>query len=274
MDGSTDTDHWLDLHAATVMRNGRRLLDHVTLAIARGTHTVVLGPNGSGKSTLVKLIERRLYPLARDPDDGTRAYVRLFGRERWHIADLKAQIGVVSAAVQREFAEEETLTAFDAIVSGFLATRGTTGVSAQVTLAQRDAAAQALVRLGIAHLSERIVGTLSSGEARRVLIARALVYRPQVLLLDEPCNGLDLASRRRFLDDLRTLAQAGTTLVMVTHHVEEILPEIDRVVMLHAGRVLADGDKHTLLDEAHMTELFGLPIAVSRAGDWYNARLR
>ncbi|HEX7339031.1 MAG TPA: ATP-binding cassette domain-containing protein [Rhodanobacteraceae bacterium] len=274
MDGNIETDNWLDIHAASVMRDGRCLLDHVTLAIARGTHTVVLGPNGSGKSTLVKLIERRLYPLARDPDGATRPHVRLFGRERWHIADLKAQIGVVSADVQREFADEEALSAFDAVVSGFLATRGTAGVEAQVTPAQRAAAGEALARVGIAHLADRIVGTLSSGEARRVLIARALVFHPQVLLLDEPCSGLDMASRRRFLDDLRGLARGGTTLVMVTHHVEEILPEMQRVVMLRDGQVLADGHKQALLDDAHLTGLFGLPVEVKRSGDWYSARLR
>jgi iron complex transport system ATP-binding protein len=114
------------------------------------------------------------------------------------------------------------------------------------------------------------MSTLSTGEARRVLIARALVHKPKALLLDEPCAGLDPASRRVFLESLRRLA-ANTTLIMVTHHIEEILPEIGHIVMLREGRVLHEGDKPDLLDSAHLTELFGMPVEVRARGDWYSA---
>lgn len=273
MDLPTDNSPWLDVHAATVMRDGNRLLDHVDLRMQRGGHTAILGANGSGKSTLVKLIERRLYPLARSPDGVEQPHVRLFGRERWDIAELRTLIGVVSADVQRDFAEEATLTAYEAVVSGFFASRGL-GLDDQVDATQQQQAMQALERMQAAHLAQRVVGTLSTGEARRVLIARALVYQPRVLLLDEPCAGLDMASRRHFLADLRGLAREGTTLVLVTHHVEEIVPEIERVVMLRGGRVHADGRKAELLGDARMSELFDLPVEVRRSGEWYSAHLR
>ncbi|HET7269006.1 MAG TPA: ATP-binding cassette domain-containing protein [Oleiagrimonas sp.] len=272
MDNPTDSTNWLDAHAATVMRDGNRLLDAIDLRMARGEHTAILGANGSGKSTLVKLIERRLYPLARNPDGPERPHMRLFGRERWDISELRRLIGVVSADVQRDFADEATLSAYEAVVSGFFASRGL-GLDQEVDADQKQQAMQALERMQAAHLAERVVGTLSTGEARRVLIARALVYRPRVLLLDEPCMGLDMASRRHFLADLGELARAGTTLVLVTHHVEEILPEIERVVMLRGGRILADGAKAELLGDARMSELFDMPIEVRRSGDWYSAQL-
>lgn len=273
MDIPTDTSNWLDMHAATVMRDGNRLLDHIDLRMQRGGHTAILGANGSGKSTLVKLVERRLYPLARNPDGLEPPHVRLFGRERWDISELRTLIGVVSADVQRDFAAEAALSAYEAVVSGFFASRGL-GLDHRVDTAQRQQALQALERMQVAHLAERIVGTLSTGEARRVLIARALVHRPRVLLLDEPCAGLDMASRRHFLADLRGLARDGTTLVLVTHHVEEILPEIERVVMLRDGRIHADGDKADLLGDARMSELFDMPVEVRQSDGWYSAHLR
>jgi iron complex transport system ATP-binding protein len=117
------------------------------------------------------------------------------------------------------------------------------------------------------------MATLSTGEARRVMIARALVHRPRALLLDEPCSGLDIASRRHFLESLRELARGGTTLLLVTHHVEEILPEIDHVALLREGRVVRQGRKADTLTDAALSETFGLPVQVSRHGDYYAAAL-
>lgn len=273
MDTCAEPTTWLDLHAATVMREGNRLLDNIDLRIPHGMHTALLGPNGSGKSTLVKLVERRLYPLARDPDGRHQPHVRLFGRERWHIAELRTLIGVVSADVQRDFVDENDLSAWEAVVSGFFAARGL-GLDHTVDARQRQLVVDALQRMGVSHLAQRVIGSLSTGEARRVLIARALVHQPRVLLLDEPCAGLDMASRRRFLADLRALAQGGTTLVLVTHHVEEILPEIERVVLLRDGRIQADGAKTQLLTDARLSALFEMPVTVQQSDAWYAAHLR
>jgi len=265
----TDHDALLSIDRATVLRENRRLLDALSLAIAPGQHTAILGPNGSGKSTLVKLIERRIYPLVHD--DGS-AVVRIFGRDRWNVAELRSLLGVVSSDLRREFeaSNEKTL---NAVLSGFFASM-TLGLDHIVDDAMHRQAMDALARVGAAHLAERDVSTLSTGEARRVLIARALVHRPRALLLDEPCAGLDPGTRRRFLDLLSELAREGTTLVLVTHHVEEIVPEIDHVVMLRDGRLFDQGPKERLLADSHLSALFGWPVEVERGNGFYGARLR
>lgn len=259
----------LELDQASVMQGTRLVLDRLSLAIAPGEHTALLGPNGSGKSTLVKLVTRQLYPLARK--DGA-ASVRLFGRTRWHVEELRSLLGIVSPALQLDFTSDAPVEVFDAVVSGFFAARGL-GLDHRVSPGMRQRAEEALAQMGAAHLVGRPMASLSTGEARRVLIARALVHRPRALLLDEPCTGLDPATRRYFLDSLRALAQGGTTLLLVTHHIEEILPEIGRVVMLREGRVLRDGPKAETLTGEALGELFGLPVQVHRRGDYYAASL-
>jgi iron complex transport system ATP-binding protein len=259
----------LDIDAASVLRGERLILDHLSLRIAPGQHTAILGPNGSGKSTLVKLIARQIYPLARQ--DG-RGQVRVFGRERWNVAELRGLLGIVSPAVQLDYTSDTPVEVFDAVVSGFFAARGL-GLDHRVTEAMRERAHEALEQLDASHLIGREMASLSTGEARRVLIARALVHRPRALLLDEPCAGLDLASRRRFLESLRTLARGGTTLLLVTHHIEEILPEIDHVVLLNHGRVLQQGNKAATLTDTALTATFGMPVHVHRRGDWHAATL-
>ena len=267
--GMDATTPLLSIDRATVLRDGRALLDRLSLDIAQGQHTAILGPNGSGKSTLVKLVERRLYPLVHD--DGS-AVVRIFGRDRWNVAELRSLLGVVSSDLRREF-EATHETALDTVLSGFFASM-TLGRDHMVTDEMRTRALDALERVGATPLAGRDVSTLSTGEARRVLIARALVHRPRALLLDEPCAGLDPGTRRRFLDLLRQLAREGTTLVLVTHHVEEIIPEIGHVVMLSEGRLFAEGPKERMLAEAKLSALFDWPMDVARVDGFYDARLR
>ena len=239
----------LEIDNASVMQGDRRILDGLSLRIRAGEHAAILGPNGSGKSTLVKLIARQLYPLARDGGEHT---VRIFGRDRWNITELRSLLGIVSPALQHDFTTDTPLEVVDAVISGFFAARGLARHHV-VTGAMRTRASEALELAGATHLVGREMASLSTGEARRVLIARALVHRPRALLLDEPCAGLDLASRRRFLESLRGLAQGQTTLLLVTHHVEEIVPEIDRVILLRDGQILQDGPKTSIqIGRAHV----------------------
>lgn len=258
----------LAIAEATVQIGDHVALDRLTLQVGEGEHTAVLGRNGSGKSTLVRLIARELHALAR-PDRSPS--VRIFGRDRWAVAELRQRLGIVSPALQQNFTTDAPPDVFDAVVSGFFAARGTW--HHQVTPAMRDAALEALERTGASHLLGRSMASLSTGEARRVLIARALAHRPRALLLDEPCAGLDMASRREFLAGLSALARDGTTLLLVTHHVEEIVPEIGRVVLLRGGRVLAQGDKPELLTDHMLSEAFEAPVRVQRRGDWYSAAI-
>ena len=259
----------LQIDQASVMQGERLVLDRLSLCIAAHQHTAILGPNGSGKSSLVKLVTRQLYPLAQG--QGV-ASVRIFGHERWAVAELRRLIGIISPSVQLDYTSDTPVEVFDAVVSAFFAARGLTRQH-RVTESMRESAHEALAQVGAAHLGGRAMVTLSTGEARRVMIARALVHRPRALLLDEPCSGLDIASRRHFLDSLRVLAQGGTTLLLVTHHVEEILPEIDNVLLLREGRVLQQGCKADTLTDAALSETFGLPVQVSRHGDYYAAAL-
>jgi len=253
---------------ASVVQGDRLVLDKLSLRIAEGQHTAILGPNGSGKSTLVKLLARQLYPLAKR--DGSS--VRIFGRDRWNVAELRSRLGIVSPAVQLDYTSDTPVEVFDAVVSGFFAARGIS-FNHEVTDAMRLRADEALAQVDAAGLIGRSMASLSTGEARRVLIARALVHRPRALLLDEPCAGLDMASRRHFLESLRKLARAGTTLLLVTHHVEEIVPEIDNVVLLREGRVFMQGSKSVTLTDAALSDTFGMPVRVMQHGAYYAAAL-
>lgn len=255
----------LDLEGVSVMNGAAHVLHELSLRIEEGQHSAILGPNGSGKSTLVKLITRQLYPV-----HGGR--IRIFGRDDWNVRELRGLLGIVSPAVQSDYTGNERLEVFDAVASGFFAERGLWN-GHELTAAMRARSHEALEQMAATHLIGRDMATLSTGEARRILIARALVHRPRALLLDEPCSGLDPATRRRFLETLRGLAQGGTTLLMVTHHIEEVLPEIGHLILLSEGRLLSEGTKEALLSAQCLSRLFGAPMAVERQGDWYRAHL-
>lgn len=259
----------LDIDDASVMRGDRLILDGFSLRIGAGEHTAILGANGAGKSTLVRLITRELYPLARN--DG-RPVMRVFGRDRWHVSDLRGLLGIVSPSLQHDCTSDATLEVSEAVLSSFFAAQRL-GLDHHVTAAMQARAHEALAQAGATHLLGRSMASLSTGEARRVLIARALVHRPRALLLDEPCAGLDMASRRRFLENLRGLARQGTTLLLVTHHVEEILPEIGQVVLLHDGRLLRQGSKADVLTGPLLSETFGMPVCVERHADYFSAAI-
>lgn len=255
----------LQLDAVSVLRGDRRILDDVSLRIDLGKHTVILGRNGSGKSTLVKLIAHQIHPLG-------GSGVRVFGQTHWNVFDLRKRLGIVSSTLQTEFGSDEPVRVIDAVLSGFFAAHGVWRHHV-VTDEMRLAATSALERMGVLHLADRQMGGLSTGEARRVLIARALVHGPEALLLDEPCSGLDPATRRRFLDSLRDVARSGVTLILVTHHIEEILPEISRVVMIEDGRILADGPRDDVLTDELISDLFGMPGRLERNGEWLSLQL-
>jgi len=242
-----------------------RILDRISLTIERGEHTVILGPNGSGKTSLLKLLIRQFYPSV---DDGQTGEVEIWGQTRWHVDELRKRMGVVSGELDREFSLPRSgrMTALQAVLSGF------DGVQLLSFTEQHDPdrlqeAARALRLVSAAGLAQRPLLTLSTGERRRVLIARALVHRPAALVLDEPTTGLDVVAAAAFLKTLSTLADAGITLILVTHHIEEILPEIRRAVLIRDGRIFADGPCEDLLDDATLSRLFGGELEVGRGAD-------
>jgi iron complex transport system ATP-binding protein len=246
----------------TVQRNGRIALDDVTLAIGAREHVAIVGPNGSGKSTFIKTITRELYPLARP-----ECAVRLLGRERWHVDDLRARLGIVSNDLVA--ASTRVLTGRDVVLSGFISSIGLSQHHA-VTLAMEARTAAVLTLLEVPHLATRFVNEMSSGEAKRILIGRALVHDPETLLLDEPSNSLDLHAQRELRELFRKLAQHGIGLLLVTHHLPDIVPEIDRVLLLKDGRVFRDGSKHDLLTSDTLSELFNLRVDVVRRDGYFH----
>jgi iron complex transport system ATP-binding protein len=253
----------LELTDCVVVRDGLAILSVGHLTIEAGEHVAILGPNGAGKSTLVRLLTRDVRPVPHD--DGSPA-VLLLGRERWAIADARRVMGVVSDSLQEQY--DVAVTARDAVTSGFF---GSVGLYRHqtVTPQMREKADALLELLGIELLTDRTMDTLSTGEARRALIARALVHDPAVLVLDEPTDGLDPAGRYHVLDAVGRVARAGHAIVLVTHRVSDIVPEVTRVVTLRDGRVLHDGPKAELLADGPMEDLFGIPARLEERDGWY-----
>lgn len=259
----------LALHDAALVQNGVPILSHFSLQIPDGEHCALLGPNGSGKSSLMKLLTRQWHPLARP--DGSPS-ITVFGKTRWNVFALRALLGIVSSDLHQDYAADPGRRGLELVLSGFFASHGLADHH-QVTEAMELAADRALALVEAEGLAGKPLSQMSTGEARRILIARALVHNPRALLLDEPTAGLDLVAARRFLLTLRRLAQSGTTILLVTHHVEEVLPEISRVVLLRQGAVFFDGPKSQALTSARLSALYDAPITVTQSGDYFHAQV-
>ena len=253
----------LEFVNVTVQRGERVVLDGITLSIAQGEHVAILGPNGSGKSTLIKLISRELYPLMK-PEPWS---LRILGRDRWHLFDLRNHLGLVSNDWMQMCTRD--YSGFDIVLSGFF---GSVGVwpNHHVTPEMVEKTRSVMELLEISHLSRRDTNEMSSGEARRILIARALVHDPQALILDEPTTSLDLHATHELREVLRKLAAGGISIIMVTHHLPDIIPEIGRVVLIRSGCVHADGPKCEVLRAEMLGELFGIPVEVAERGGYYH----
>jgi iron complex transport system ATP-binding protein len=262
----------LELNEATVVRQGRRILDALNLVLRSGEHTAIVGANGSGKSTLIKLFMSQIYPLARP---GLPPPVLLFGRERWNVTELRSKMGIVTPDLQQSFVSGSSMgrvRGIDAVISGFFSSE-LLFFHHTVEPGMVRAAEEALAQVGAESLSRRKMNEMSTGEVRRVLIARALVHNPEVLLLDEPTAGLDIVARRDFMGRLSDLAAAGKTLVIVTHHVEEIIPAIRRVILLRDGKISADGAPDDVLTSSAVSKAFGAKVDVRRENGHYQMRL-
>jgi len=253
----------IDFYNITVQRGERLVLDGLTLGIGEGEHVAILGPNGSGKSTLIKLISRELYP--RQKDEPWRA--RILGRDRWHLFDLRNQLGLVSNDWMQMCTRD--YSGYEIILSGFF---GSVGIwqNHHVTSAMEGKALEVMDLLEISHLAKRNTIEISSGEARRILIGRALVHGPRALILDEPTNSLDLHAEHGLRELLRKLARSGISLLMVTHHLPDIIPEIERVVTIRSGRVYFDGPKSEGLTAERLSELFAVPVEVVQRNGYYH----
>lgn len=267
IDAAQDEQHFLELRNVNVARGDRVVLHDVNLNIRAGEHVAILGPNGCGKSTLIFTITCQIYPMVQPG-----MHVRIFGRDRWDLTLLRKHFGVVGAGLVGELPGERTAvtTGLDAVVAGFFSA-STLWPNLHVTEEMRERAREALGRMEALHLAEQLVGEMSAGEKRRIIIARSLVHRPRQLLLDEPSNALDLAAQRDLRETLRRLAQEGTGLVLVTHHLGDILPEIERVILMRGGRIVGDGPREELLTETKLSELFGASVRIGRDEEWLHS---
>jgi iron complex transport system ATP-binding protein len=257
-----EMDGLIEFEKITVMRGQAAALEHVSLRIAVGEHVAILGPNGCGKSTLIKTITRECYPRL---EEGSS--VRILGRESWNIFELRTLLGIVSndlmAACTRQFSGR------DIVLSGFFSSIGI-WPHQEITAEMHDETERAMSMLEISHLADRSMDEMSSGEARRFLIARALVHKPRALVLDEPSVALDLSAQHELRQILRKLARSGIGIVMVTHHVSDLIPEVERVVLMNRGRIIADGPTREVLVESRLSKLFGRPLQLSERDGYYN----
>ncbi len=250
------SDELLSVRGARVVRDGRTILHVDDFVIREGEHLAILGPNGAGKSTLIGLLTRDVLSLWDDP------YPVLFrGRPRIELAEARRLLGVVSSSWQETVRAHLSVT--DVVLGGRFGSLGIPPhLRTRVRPADIEAAEKALAEVGMAQLAARDMMTLSTGEARRVLVARALAHEPAVLVLDEPCAGLDPTAAWHLREMMRRLAQGGRTLVLVTHHVEDVVRAIDRVVLMSDARIAADGPKSELLTGERLSALFGVPLDV------------
>lgn len=274
--GASPTAPLIEYRDVSVYRGDHLALDGLSLTIHAGEHVAILGPNGSGKSTLIKTLTRELYPATLHGP----FRVRIMGRDDWDVTTLRAMLGIVTndlvdACVRGRSSDLDSatarrVTARDTVLSGFFSSVGIWAHHA-VTTAMRRKADEILERLEVAHLASRPLDEVSSGEARRIVIGRALVHDPQALVLDEPTNSLDLRAVHELRESIRAIARSGTTLVMVTHHLPDIVPEIARVILIDKGRIGADGPKAQVLEAGRLSALFGVRVEVVERQGYYHA---
>lgn len=258
-----DQPDLLCLENVIAQRGSTPAINRMSLRIPQGQHVAVLGPNGSGKSTLLKLLTREIYPVY-----APESRLSILGQSVWDVFELRSQLGIVSPDLLTGLTRGES--GWDLILSSFFTSVGLQhGQAPTEQMRQRTAGVVRL--LHIESVVQRPLQAMSSGEARRCLLARALVHGPHTLLLDEPTTSLDLPGRRDFLAILSGLADAGHSIVLVTHHTSEVLPQIERVVLLRAGQIFRDGPKAEVLRSDVLSELFGTPIRVREQDGYYHA---
>lgn len=253
----------LEIQNATIYRGETLVFSGLNLCIERGCHTAILGPNGAGKTTLMRLLAREVYPV---PQPGSA--VRIFGFDNWNVWDLRAELGIVSGDLQQEYLPHTP--GLRVVLSGLFSSIDL-WPGMEPTREQYSQAEQIMEQLGAGELRDRPFGEMSTGQQRRLLLGRALIHRPKALLLDEPTSGLDMQACFQYLTAIRALMRTGTTLILVTQHLDEIPPEIDRIVLLRKGTVLADGPKSKVLTSSRLSELYGTALQVIHAEGYFRA---
>lgn len=252
----------IEYQNVTIMRNNRRVLDDISLSIGIGEHVAILGPNGAGKSSLIKTITRELHPIS----GSSNSYLRILGKELWNVVELRGQLGIVGSDVIRSSFGD--FSCKEIILSGFFSSAGI-WPRHRVTTEMRKRAREVMRLMGIHHLEEASINEISTGESRLVMIGRALVNDPLTMLLDEPTSSLDPQAARNVRLTLSKITSEGKSIVMITHNLSDIIPEIGRVVFIRNGRVVQDGEKGKILTSESLSALFGTKLEVVRRNGYY-----
>lgn len=248
----------IDARNVSVTRDSKYILKEVNWTVKKGEHWAILGLNGSGKTTLLNMINGYLFP--------SQGELRVLGESfgKYDLRELRKSIGWVSSALQEKLYEHES--AEDIVISGKYASIGLFNDSSQE---DKDLAGALLEEFSIIHLRHRTYKTLSQGEKQRVLIARGLISSPRLLILDEPCSGLDIFSKEQLLVDIENLSKdpQSPTLIYVTHHIEEILPLFNHTLLMRRGEVHSSGLTSKILTGENLSDFFETPIICHRERD-------
>ncbi len=253
----------IEIEHANVQRDGKLILKDVSLSVEEGERIAILGPNGAGKSTLVDVIARKSYPLALDEYKN-----KIFGAERWIIKDLRPLIGHVSPSEESFFSTRYPVR--EIVASGISSSLGF-DFHHVITEELWKRADEELLKVGMLDKKSNIMNTLSSGEKRRVLLARAAINKPPLLLLDEASSGLDFPSRADLRAVISSYAEKGRTMLMVTHELSEIIKEVDRVILMQDGKIVRDGRKEELLQSDILSDLYRRHVEVVEKEGVYTA---
>ena len=253
----------IDFQNITVFQGRNKVLEEFSLTIDESQSTVILGPNGSGKTTLLKLLNRELYIV-----EDKASSLKIFEKDRWNVDELRSNLGVVSQHLQYSYSN--SAIGLYVVLSGFYSSDGI-WQHQEFDDSRLDRAKEVMDLLAISNLKDREFSTMSTGEQRKFLLARSLVNDPAVLVFDEPTSGLDMSTCFQYLEIIRELISMGKKVILVTHHIHEIPPEVTRVILLKEGRVIEDGDKDQILTNTNLTNLFDWPIKVIKENGYYQA---
>ena len=253
----------IDFQNVTVFQGRNKVLDDFSLTIDESQSTVILGPNGSGKTTLLRLLNQELYIV-----EEKKSSLKIFEKDRWNVDELRSNLGVVSQHLQ--YGYSSSAIGLYVVLSGFYSSDGI-WQHQEFDKGKLDRAKEVMDLLSITHLKDREFSTMSTGEQRKFLLARSLVNDPAVLVFDEPTSGLDMSTCFQYLEIIRELISMGKKVILVTHHIHEIPPEVTRVILLKEGRVIEDGDKDQILTNTNLTNLFDWPIRVIKENGYFQA---
>jgi len=254
---------FLEFGNVTVYNGEKQVLDTISVTIHEGEHVAILGPNGAGKSSFIKTIMREFYPRL---DCGNVTF-RICGKEIWDVFSLRSAFGIVSNDLQYTFTRG--ITGREVVLSGFFSSIGLS--NREITGEMNRKADEIIAFLEIGHIGGRSMNEMSSGESRKFLIGRAMVHDPKILILDEPTNSLDLHALHTFRQTIRKIARSGTGIILVTHSLPDIIPEIGRVILMKNGKFVEDGRKEDLLTDQHIGRLFEVPVHVKEEDGYYYA---